>query len=170
MFTCTSRHSQKVAAAVIVMPRPSPGPSSPSWLRVVHLAKLVGATRVVQDPLRRRRLARVDVGHDPYVRIDDRDTVLACDAGGAPATSGSGKSLVRLRILWVSLSFHCQPVLLYASMSSALRRSAIERPCGLSRTRSATACPARRAAPRGSRRHLQPSRRPPGATSPRPRA
>ena len=34
---------------------------------LVHLAELVGASRVEQDALRRRRLARVDVGHDPDV-------------------------------------------------------------------------------------------------------
>ena len=33
----------------------------------VHLTDLVGAARVVEDPLRRRGLARVDVGHDPDV-------------------------------------------------------------------------------------------------------
>jgi hypothetical protein len=33
----------------------------------VDLAHLVGAARVVQDPLGRGRLARVDVGHDPDV-------------------------------------------------------------------------------------------------------
>jgi len=34
---------------------------------LVHLAELVGAAGVVEDPLGRRRLARVDVGHDPDV-------------------------------------------------------------------------------------------------------
>ena len=34
---------------------------------LVHLAQLVGAAGVVEDPLGRRRLARVDVGHDPDV-------------------------------------------------------------------------------------------------------
>ena len=34
---------------------------------LVHLAHLVGATGVVEDPLGRRGLARVDVGHDPDV-------------------------------------------------------------------------------------------------------
>jgi hypothetical protein len=34
---------------------------------LVHLAHLVGAAGVVEDPLGRRRLARVDVGHDPDV-------------------------------------------------------------------------------------------------------
>src|SRR3712207_7740189 len=34
---------------------------------LVDLAHLVGASRVVEDPLGRRRLARVDVGHDPDV-------------------------------------------------------------------------------------------------------
>ena len=33
----------------------------------VHLTDLVGTARVVEDPLRRRGLARVDVGHDPDV-------------------------------------------------------------------------------------------------------
>ena len=33
----------------------------------VHLADLVGTTRVVEDPLGRRGLARVDVSHDPDV-------------------------------------------------------------------------------------------------------
>ena len=34
---------------------------------LVHLAQLVGAAGVVEDPLRRRRLAGVDVRHDPDV-------------------------------------------------------------------------------------------------------
>jgi hypothetical protein len=34
---------------------------------LVHLSHLVGAAGVVEDPLGRRRLARVDVGHDPDV-------------------------------------------------------------------------------------------------------
>ena len=34
---------------------------------LVDLAHLVGATRVVEDPLGRRGLARIDVGHDPDV-------------------------------------------------------------------------------------------------------
>jgi len=34
---------------------------------LVDLAHLVGAARVVEDPLGRRRLARVDVGHDPDI-------------------------------------------------------------------------------------------------------
>ena len=34
---------------------------------LVDLAHLVGAAGVVEDPLGRRRLARVDVGHDPDV-------------------------------------------------------------------------------------------------------
>src|SRR5439155_513344 len=34
---------------------------------LVDLAHLVGAARVVEDPLGRRGLARVDVGHDPDV-------------------------------------------------------------------------------------------------------
>ena len=34
---------------------------------LVHLAHLVGAAGVVEDPLGRRGLARVDVGHDPDV-------------------------------------------------------------------------------------------------------
>jgi hypothetical protein len=37
--------------------------AAPSW----HLAHLVGAAGVVEDPLGRRGLARVDVGHDPDV-------------------------------------------------------------------------------------------------------
>ena len=46
----------------------------------VDLAHLVGAARVVEDPLRRRRLAGVDVRHDP----DVSDTVQrdGCGNGG----------------------------------------------------------------------------------------
>ncbi len=44
---------------------------------LVHLAHLVGAARVVEDPLRRRGLARVDVGHDPDVaHVVERDGSL----------------------------------------------------------------------------------------------
>ncbi len=46
---------------------------------LVHLAHLVRAARVVEDPLRRRRLARVDVGHDPDVPdVVERDGSLCC--------------------------------------------------------------------------------------------
>ena len=34
---------------------------------IVNLADLVGSARVEENPLRRRGLARVDVGHDPDV-------------------------------------------------------------------------------------------------------
>ena len=44
---------------------------------LVHLAHLVGATGVVEDPLGRRRLARVDVGHDPDV-ADALEADLGC--------------------------------------------------------------------------------------------
>ena len=44
---------------------------------LVHLAHLVRAARVVEDPLRRRGLARVDVGHDPDVPdVVERDGSL----------------------------------------------------------------------------------------------
>ena len=44
---------------------------------LVDLAHLVRAARVVEDPLRRRRLTRVDVGHDPDVaHVIERDGSL----------------------------------------------------------------------------------------------
>jgi hypothetical protein len=47
---------------------------------LVHLADLVGAPGVVEDPLGRRRLARVDVGHDPDVAdAVERDACLGLD-------------------------------------------------------------------------------------------
>jgi hypothetical protein len=36
---------------------------------VVHLADLVGLTRVVEDPLGRSGLAGIDVGHDAEVAV-----------------------------------------------------------------------------------------------------
>jgi hypothetical protein len=45
---------------------------------LVDLAHLVGAARVVEDPLGRRRLARVDVGHDPDVPDALEGDVLLC--------------------------------------------------------------------------------------------
>ena len=48
---------------------------------LVDLAHLVGAAGVVEDPLGRRRLARVDVGHDPDVPdAVERDTALGVDS------------------------------------------------------------------------------------------
>ena len=44
---------------------------------LVHLAHLVGASRVVEDPLGRRRLAGVDVRHDPDV-ADALESVAPC--------------------------------------------------------------------------------------------
>ena len=44
---------------------------------LVDLAHLVGAAGVVEDPLGRRRLARIDVGHDPDVPdAVERDALL----------------------------------------------------------------------------------------------
>ena len=48
---------------------------------LVHLAHLVGATGVVEDPLGRRRLARVDVGHDPDVADAVERDGLFCHLG-----------------------------------------------------------------------------------------
>jgi hypothetical protein len=46
---------------------------------LVDLAHLVGAARVVEDALRRRGLARIDVGHDPDVPDTvERDRLLCC--------------------------------------------------------------------------------------------
>ena len=57
---------------------------------LVHLAHLVGAAGVVEDPLGRRRLARVDVGHDPDV--PDAVQPDGCRYGAhLPVTSGSAR-------------------------------------------------------------------------------
>ena len=46
---------------------------------LVHLTHLVGAAGVVEDPLGRRGLARVDVGHDPDIPdAVERHTCLCC--------------------------------------------------------------------------------------------
>ena len=64
---------------------------------LVHLAHLVGATGVVEDPLGRRRLARVDVGHDPDVPDAVERDGLFCQLGAhvvflpPPSTSGSAR-------------------------------------------------------------------------------
>ena len=61
-------HSHVVAAEVIVMPRScSCSIQSIVGRALVDLADLVGATGVVEDALGRRRLAGVDVRHDPDV-------------------------------------------------------------------------------------------------------
>ena len=62
---------------------------------VVHFTDLMALAGVVENPLGRRRLARVDVGHDPEVAIvfdvggagHDGDLWLAADAG---STKGAG--------------------------------------------------------------------------------
>src|ERR1700687_4930494 len=59
-------HSAVVAAAVIVMPRSCSHPLH-HGCALVDLTDLVGAPGVIEDALGRRRLARVDVGHDPDV-------------------------------------------------------------------------------------------------------
>ena len=63
-----SFHSAVVAAEVIVMPRScSCSIQSIDGGALVDLADLVGAAGVVEDALGRRRLAGVDVRHDPDV-------------------------------------------------------------------------------------------------------
>ena len=52
---------------IVDVSAPAPAPSSPSSAPLVDLAHPVRSTGVVEDPLGRRRLARVDVGHDPDV-------------------------------------------------------------------------------------------------------
>ncbi len=63
---------------------------------LVHLAHLVGAAGVVEDPLGRRRLARVDVGHDPDVPDAVERDHLFCHLRAqvflpVPSTSGSAR-------------------------------------------------------------------------------
>ena len=71
---------------------------------LVHLAHLVRAARVVEDPLGRRRLARVDVGHDP----DVPDTIERDGCGNSrhrsAPTSGSAR-----RPCWPAPSGRCRP-------------------------------------------------------------
>ena len=78
---------------------------------LVHLAHLVGASGVVEDPLGRRGLARVDVGHDPDV--PDAVEPDRCGYGRHhPVTSGSAR-----RPCWPAPSGRCRP-------SSCTRRPA----------------------------------------------
>ncbi len=59
---------------------------------LVHLAELVGAAGVVEDPLGRRRLARVDVGHDADV-ADAVEADLCCRGAHAVlSTTGSART------------------------------------------------------------------------------
>ena len=62
------RQKQVVEAAVMVMPRSCSCSIQSIWVgALVDLAHLVGHARVVEDPLGRRGLTRVDVRHDPDV-------------------------------------------------------------------------------------------------------
>ena len=70
---------------------------------LVHLAHLVGATGVVEDPLGRRRLARVDVGHDPDVPDAVEADRCGYDGHDVP-TSGSAR-----RPCWPAPSGRCRP-------------------------------------------------------------
>ena len=70
---------------------------------LVHLTHLVGAAGVVEDPLRRRGLAGVDVRHDP----DVADAVQRDACGGrahVSLTSGSAR-----RPCWPAPSGRCRP-------------------------------------------------------------
>jgi hypothetical protein len=49
----------------------------------MDFADLVGLAGVVQDPLGRRGLARVDVGHDPEVAVEVQ-RIFACHDGDPP--------------------------------------------------------------------------------------
>ncbi len=70
---------------------------------LVHLAHLVGATGVIEDPLGGRGLARVDVGHDPDV--PDAVEPDRCGYGRHHAvTSGSAR-----RPCWPAPSGRCRP-------------------------------------------------------------
>ena len=58
---------------------------------LVHLAQLVGAAGVVEDPLGRRGLARVDVGHDPDVADAVEPDLGGCRRAHRP-TTGSART------------------------------------------------------------------------------
>ncbi len=81
---------------------------------LVHLAHLVGAPGVVEDPLGRRGLARVDVGHDPDVpdAVEPNRCGDGAHASISPVTSGSAR-----RPCWPAPSGRCRP-------SSCTRRPA----------------------------------------------
>ncbi len=71
---------------------------------LVHLAHLVGATRVIEDPLGRRGLARVDVGHDPDVPgALEREGCLGCGHGRQITTCNAR------RPYWPAPSGTCRP-------------------------------------------------------------
>ncbi len=70
---------------------------------LVHLAHLVGAAGVVEDPLRRRGLAGVDVRHDPDV-ADAVQPNAGCCAAHVSLTSGSAR-----RPCWPAPSGRCRP-------------------------------------------------------------
>ncbi len=57
---------------------------------LVHLTDLVRLARVVQDPLRRRGLARVDVGHDPDVAGSVEGEIALCHVGVTLRSLGVG--------------------------------------------------------------------------------
>jgi hypothetical protein len=100
MFTRKSRQNAVVAADVIVIPRScSCAIQSITAAPLVDLAHLVGAARVVEDPLGRRGLARVDVGHDPDVpdAVQGHRGALCLVNGGHSVTTCSGEGLVGLR-------------------------------------------------------------------------
>ena len=59
---------------------------------LVHLTHLVGASGVVEDPLRRRGLPRVDVGHDPDIAdAVERHPCFRYSQVSPVLTSGSGR-------------------------------------------------------------------------------
>ena len=75
-------------AALLLLDHPVHGRGA-----LVDLADLVVAARVVQDPLGRRRLARVDVGHDPDVADlveRDRPRPWVSHRRSLPAVVGEG--------------------------------------------------------------------------------
>ena len=70
---------------------------------LVHLAHLVGSAGVVEDPLRRRGLAGVDVRHDPDV-ADAVQPDAGCCGAHVSLTSGSAR-----RPCWPAPSGRCRP-------------------------------------------------------------
>ena len=109
-------------AALLLLLHPVHGRSA-----VMHLAHAVDHARIEQDPLRGRRLARIDVGHDADVAVRSSGKIVEAYSFCLYHLKWAN-ALLASAILWVSSFFlMALPSLVEAAMNSDASLCAMDR-------------------------------------------